>query len=158
MLRRALAVAAILLLSAACAGAAVIDADAAYERSQRAGRDDVEGFWSVRLLIEPDRDAARSFRVAIVKNDGEHYGDWDYVGAVTCSKPGCRRGEIRLLLRRRASDTFDARILYADRYAEGTARLGVDPSDGRPNSGLDMSGVLYDGRLAAEWFLRIVGR
>jgi hypothetical protein len=141
-----------------CEEPAVVDGLEAYERSLREDRDDVEGFWGIYLEWQPEKDASRSYRIAVVKNtyDGV-YPDADYLGVVTCDLPGCTRGEVKLLLMKTDEPgEFDGTLLVTDTDgAKGKAILADDTENGREKSVLDMSGMKYQGHVLANWMIRI---
>jgi hypothetical protein len=140
-----------------CDEPVVIDGLEAYERSRREGRDPVEGLWGIYIDWQPEAGAARSYRMAIVKNDYGVYPEADYVGVVTCDKPGCVRGEVKLLLTRTDTPSrFDAVLLVTDTDgAKGAAVLGTDKYTDRENSMLDMGSMLYKNRMMTMGMIRI---
>jgi hypothetical protein len=141
-----------------CDEPGTVDADDAYSRSLREGRDPVEGFWGIYIDWNPDGpDLARSYRMAIVTNTYDVYPEADYVGVATCTLPGCNRGEVKLLLNKTGKENeFQATLLAKNGGAKGIALL-VDADDGRKLSALDLREVKYDGHHMAKWMLRIIG-
>jgi hypothetical protein len=161
----AVIIAVILALSTAgyacgdCDDPTVIDGLEAYERSQREGRDAVEGFWGMYLDWNPQPGTNRSYRLAIVKNTYGAFPDADYLGVSTCDSPGCKRGEVKLLLKATdAPDRFDATLLVSggDGGRGPALLMRADGSD-RENSAIDLSQVKYQGKTMAKWMLRIKG-
>jgi hypothetical protein len=146
------------VLACECEEPVVIDGDEAYNRSRREGRDAVEGFWGIYLEWQPEKGATRTYRMAIVKNDYEVYPEADYIGVVTCDKPGCSRGEVKLLLS--VTDdpqVFDAVLLVSDADGgRGPAVLGPHKDTNRENSALDMSGVNYLEKMMTYGMIRII--
>ncbi|MDR1516193.1 MAG: hypothetical protein LBS45_10915 [Synergistaceae bacterium] len=142
-----------------CDEPGTVDADDAYSRSLRAGRDPVEGFWGIYMDWNPDPESARSFRMAIVTNTYDIYPEADYVGVATCSLPGCDRGEIKLLLKKTGrKNEFEGTLLTQKGGAKGQGKaLLVDADDGRPLSALDLRDLKYEDRVMAKWMLRIIG-
>jgi hypothetical protein len=141
-----------------CDEPVVVDGLEAYTRSLRDGRDAVEGFWGIYLEWQPEKGAARSFRLAIVKNDYDVYPGADYIGVATCDKPGCVRGEVKLLLTATdAPDRFEATLLVTDTDgAKGTAYLKLHEETGRENSLLDLSDLKYQDKEMSKGMLRII--
>jgi hypothetical protein len=142
-----------------CDEPVVIDGDEAYARSFREGRDPVEGFWGIYLNWQPEKDAARSYRMAIVKNDYGVYPEADYIGVATCGKPGCNKGEVKLLLKKTGDPReFEATLLVSDTDGgKGVAVLGRHGSTGRDDSALDLSALKYNGRRMSRGMVRIIG-
>lgn len=138
----------------------VIDAAEAHARSMREGRDPVEGFWLVYLDWKPeDESLARSYRIAVVRNTYGVYPEADYLGVATCDSPGCKRGEVKLTLKRAFRDgDFEAVFMVSDGVtAKGTAMLTGDDERGRPDSVIDMSGVKYEDKAPTLAIVRIIG-
>ncbi|MDR1137831.1 MAG: hypothetical protein LBK91_05870 [Synergistaceae bacterium] len=137
-----------------------VDAYEAYDVSQREDRDPVEGFWEARLTSRPSEDYAQNITLAIVKNTYGVYPDAGYIGVSTCDKPGCRKGEVKLLLKETdAPDVFAATFPLSDREtAAGIARLTRDEPRDRQNSILDMREVKYRGEYVTRWFIRHMDR
>lgn len=140
-----------------CDEPGLLDGDDAYRSSLREGRDSVEGFWGIYVDWHPDLGAAKSYRMAIVKNVFGVYPEADYLGVSTCDRPGCKKGEVKLLLSRTSVENeFQAILLTEKGGGKGKAVL-VDADDGREKSALDLRDVKYDGRVMAPWMLRIKG-
>lgn len=140
----------------------VVDAADAVARSQREGRDPVEGRWAIyidRAPVALAPGASRSFRLAVARNTYGVYAEWEYVGVATCNRPGCARGEVKLLLSRTARPGVYRAVLLAapGAAAEGEALLVVDEERNRPDSVLDMRAVLYEGQVVAKWMVRVMG-
>ncbi|MDR1650893.1 MAG: hypothetical protein LBR87_03820 [Synergistaceae bacterium] len=142
-----------------CEEPVIVDWKDAYDRSLREGRDPVEGFWGIYLDWQPESGAARAFRLAVVKNDYGVYPGADYIGVATCDKPGCSRGEVKLLLTSAEDPSrFEATLLVTDTDgAKGTAILKPHEGTNRPDSELDLSGLRYKDRQMTEGMLRIKG-
>jgi hypothetical protein len=143
-----------------CEEPVIIDGLEAYDRSQREGRDAVEGLWGIYMEWQPQKGASRKTRMAIVKNDYGVYEGADYIGVVTCDQPGCTRGEVKLLLSKTDDvDKFDATLLVTDiDGGRGTAILGIDGRTGREGSSLDLSDLKYQGRMLSYGMIRIISR
>ncbi|MDR3332245.1 MAG: hypothetical protein LBT08_06415 [Synergistaceae bacterium] len=140
-----------------CDEPGLVDGDDAYEHSRREGRDPIEGFWGIYIDWHPDAGVSKSFRLAIVENTYDLYPEADYVGVATCDRPGCKKGEIKLLLTKTdVANEFLATLLTEKGGAKGIAVL-VGADDGRPESALDLREVKYDGKVMAHWMLRING-
>ena len=143
---------------ACCDDPVVVDMDDALRRSQRKGRDPIEGFWGVRLDWHPEADSARSYRVAIVRNTYDVYEDADYLGVSTCFSPGCVKGEVKMFLyRTNRPNEFDAVMVTSVGYGKGRATLGPD-GEGRGNASLDMRAVLFGDRRMTQRLVRIRGK
>lgn len=139
-----------------CDDEITVDADDAYDRSQRPDRDPVEGHWAVYIEWHPELDTSRRYRIAIVRNTYGVFEDAEYIGVATCAQTGCKKGEVKLLLN--ATETpneFDARMVTNEGFGRGMAILTPD-SDGRPNSAIDMRDVKYDGHTMTKWFVRVM--
>jgi hypothetical protein len=166
MSRALLAVAALaVFLSAAqaalacnCEEPVIVDAAEAYERALREDRDPVEGFWGIYMDRQPEAGANRSYRMAVVKNDYGIYEGADYIGVVTCGKPGCVRGEVKLLLTKTDDPRkFEATLLVTeDDGGKGTAILGRHERTGREDALLDLSGLRYEDKLLSYGMVRII--
>ena len=141
-----------------CEEPVIVDGLEAHERSLRAGRDAVEGFWAVYLDWQPEAGAARRLRLAIVKNDYGVYPEADYIGVSTCDQPGCTRGEVKLLLTKTDDpQKFEAVLLVTDTDgAKGTAVLTEDTHTNRPNALLDLSALKYKDRMMTYGMVRII--
>jgi hypothetical protein len=140
-----------------CEVPGMVDGDEAYARSRREGRDAVEGFWGIYVEWHPDRGAARSYRMAIVRNTYDIYPEADYVGVSTCSLPGCNKGQVKLLLKKTERENeFEAALLTENGGGKGRAVL-MDADDGRPLAALDLREVKYEDHTMAPWMLRIIG-
>lgn len=148
----------ILLTAAAyacCDDAITVDADDAFERSQRVGRAAVEGLWAVQIDWHPEETYARTYRLAIVRNRYDVFKDAPYIGVATCDKAGCVRGEVKLLLYpAKKSGTFDAVLVTGKGFARGPAYLEPDET-GRKNSALDLREVLFGDKRMTRWMLRV---
>ena len=96
--------------------------------------------------------------MAVVKNGYGVYEDSDYVGIVTCDKPGCTRGEIKLLLKKTDDPKkLEATLLVGGKgIASGIAELGPHKDTAREDSMLDMSSLRYDGKLLTYGMVRIM--
>jgi hypothetical protein len=142
-----------------CEEPVIVDGLEAHERSLREGRDDVEGFWGIYLDWQPEIGASRRYRMAIVRNTYGVYPEADYLGVATCDQPGCRRGEVKLLLTKTGEPgEFDGTLLVTDvDGAKGRAILTDDAENGRENSVLDLRDMKYRGHVMAKWMLRIKG-
>jgi hypothetical protein len=136
----------------------VVDGQQAYEHSLRAGRDEVEGFWGIYYDWQPEGFGTKRHGMAIVKNDYEIYPEADYLGVVTCDSPGCRKGEVKLILEKTDEHgVFRASLIVTeDVTASGLARLTKDDEDGRENAALDMREVKYNGIAPAKWIVRML--
>lgn len=140
-----------------CEDRIAVDADDAYERAQRRDRDPVEGLWVTYIYWHPELDAARSYRMAIVRNTYGVFEDAEYIGVATCEQTGCVKGEVKLLLRRTDEpNAFDASMVTNAGFGRGTAVLTADPDDGRADSAIDMRGVRYGEHTMAKWIVRVI--
>lgn len=156
------ALALLLILSAtafACCGdVPAVDADDALKRSQRKGRDPIEGFWGVHIDWHPEKNASRMYRVAIVKNTYDIFTDADYLAVSTCKSAGCVSGEVKMFFyRTNKKNEFDAVIVTSVGYGRGKAFLVTD-DEGREDSALDMRKVTFNERPMTKWLLRIKGK
>jgi hypothetical protein len=141
-----------------CDEPGLVDGDEAYRLSFREGRDLVEGFWGIYVDWHPDSGAAKSYRMAIVKNTFGVYPEADYLGVSTCDRPGCKKGEVKLLLSRTDVENEFQATLLTEKGGGGKGKaLLLDSDDGRENSALDLQDVKYDGKMMAYWMLRIKG-
>ena len=136
----------------------IVDASEAHDRSLRNDRDVVEGFWAIYMEWQPEEGASKSYRMAVVKNNYEVYDGSDYVGVVTCDRPGCTRGEIKLALKKTDDPIkFDATLLMGGRgISNGIAVLGPHKETGREKGVLDLSSLRYKDRQLTYGLVRIM--
>jgi hypothetical protein len=142
-----------------CDEPVIVDGIEAHERSLRSDRDTVEGFWAVYLDWQPEADATRRLRLAVVKNDYGVYTEADYIGVSTCDQPGCTRGEVKLLLTRTDDPKkFEAVLLVTDTDgARGIAVLTEDEYTDRQDALLDLSALKYKDRMMTYGMVRVMG-
>ena len=150
------------LAASCCDGEPItVDANDAFRRAQRKGRDPIEGFWDVQLDWHPEKDSARSYRVAIVRNAYDVFQDADYLGVADCKGKrgkGCVRGEVKMFLyRTNRPNEFDTIMVTNVGYGKGRATLGPD-DEGRENAALDMRQVVFHVRPMTEKLVRVKGK
>ena len=142
---------------ACCDDLVVVDATDAYERSQREERDPIEGFWATHIIWHPEPDAARSYRLAIVKNIYDVYPEAEYIGVATCEQSGCIKGEVKLLLHStHRKNEYETVMLTNKGLGRGKAILTRDPEDNRPNSVIDMRNVKFNEHVMTKWLVRVM--
>ena len=136
----------------------IVDSFEAHDRSLRAGRDEVEGFWGIYMDWQPEQGASKNYRMALVENNYGLYEGADYVGVVTCDKPGCTRGEIKLTLKKTDDpEKFEAALLVDGKsIVSGIAVLGPHKDTGREDSVLDLSSLRYKDRLLTYGLVRVM--
>ena len=137
----------------------IVDASQARDRSMRDDRDAVEGFWGMYMEWQPEEGASRRVRMVIVKNDYDAYEGADYVGVVTCDRPGCTRGEIKIALKKTGDPKkFDTTLLMkGNELTSGIAALGPHNNTEREDSRLDLTSLKYMDRMLTYGLIRIMG-
>lgn len=144
--------------SRAFAAPVIVDPDRAKERSLRAGRDPIEGYWGVYHNWYPVWGASRSYRVAIVRNDFGVFPKARYLGVVMCKKPGCTRGEVRFLFTPTSGGEgrYDAVFRTGSGDVRGYAHLAAKQT-GEPDSVIDMRALKMKGHSLTNYIVRIEG-